>query len=214
MVSISVGNPIGNSVQGTEISIPSEADGDILIRNTNWGRLAKGSDGQFLKIASGLPSWGGGGALTLIDSASPSGAANVDFTSITAGKAFLVIFRLVTTQASTNLNLTLNGVTGTAYRNTTITGAGTTGETSGAANYKLADISNSEVFGWAVIGGSCEGTNNIIGIVSGAHDGGGSRVTSLFGRCQPGSSQDVSQITLQTAAGTITGEVELYEFST
>lgn len=33
-------------------------NGDILIYNSGWARLAKGTDGQILKLASGLPSWG------------------------------------------------------------------------------------------------------------------------------------------------------------
>ena len=45
--------------------IGSAAEGDILYRGASaWARLGKGSDGQVLTLASGLPSWaaaGGGG---------------------------------------------------------------------------------------------------------------------------------------------------------
>lgn len=53
-------NNLANATAGAAV-----ASGDVLYYNgTNWARLAKGSDGNFLTLASGLPSWG----------ASPAGA--------------------------------------------------------------------------------------------------------------------------------------------
>ena len=47
-----------NSVDGTHIALGSDASGDVMYYDgTNWVRLAKGSDDQVLKLASGLPSW-------------------------------------------------------------------------------------------------------------------------------------------------------------
>jgi hypothetical protein len=44
------------------------ANGDLIIYNSNWQRLAVGTDGQVLKVSSGLPAWGtdetGGSATT------------------------------------------------------------------------------------------------------------------------------------------------------
>lgn len=49
--------------------------GDVLIRDANgWTNLAKGSDGQVLKLSSGLPAWG-------TDSTSGGGAGDVYTTS-------------------------------------------------------------------------------------------------------------------------------------
>ena len=50
----------------------SYADGDILYYNSGLQRLPKGTDGQFLKLVSGLPAWaagggGGGGYTTLAE---------------------------------------------------------------------------------------------------------------------------------------------------
>lgn len=46
------------NVGGTSIRMGSDADGDILYFNgTDYVRLAKGSDGQALKLASGHPAW-------------------------------------------------------------------------------------------------------------------------------------------------------------
>jgi len=43
----------------TDIAAIADASGDILIRGAaGWERLAKGTDGQVLKLASGLPAWG------------------------------------------------------------------------------------------------------------------------------------------------------------
>lgn len=45
--------------------VGSAANGDILIRSSgSWTRLAKGTDGQVLRLASGLPSWSGTGLVT------------------------------------------------------------------------------------------------------------------------------------------------------
>ena len=50
--------PADNSVTGAKIALGSDASGDIMYYNgTDYVRLAKGSDGQFLKLASGVPSW-------------------------------------------------------------------------------------------------------------------------------------------------------------
>lgn len=39
------------------VTAASPAQGDILYYNSGWQKLAKGTDGQYLKLASGLPSW-------------------------------------------------------------------------------------------------------------------------------------------------------------
>jgi hypothetical protein len=66
--------------------------GDIIYASgaNTWARLAKGSDGQVLKLASGVPSWaaesGGGGAWTWLASttAAASSAITFDNTLITS----------------------------------------------------------------------------------------------------------------------------------
>ena len=62
-----------NSVDGTDIAIGSDATGDVLYFNgTDWTRLAVGSNGSVLKLASGIPSWGadnaGSGTVTSVAS--------------------------------------------------------------------------------------------------------------------------------------------------
>ena len=50
--------PADNSVTGAKIALGSDAAGDIMYYNgTDYARLAKGSDGEVLKLASGVPSW-------------------------------------------------------------------------------------------------------------------------------------------------------------
>ena len=47
-----------NAVDGTKIAMGSDASGDILYSDgTDYKRLGKGSDGQVLKLNSGLPAW-------------------------------------------------------------------------------------------------------------------------------------------------------------
>jgi len=56
-----------NSVDGTDIALGSDAAGDVMYYDgTNWIRLAKGTDGQVLTLASGVPTWAdasGGGSI-------------------------------------------------------------------------------------------------------------------------------------------------------
>jgi len=47
-----------NAVNGTHIALGSDAAGDVMYYNgTNYIRLAKGSNGEVLTLASGVPSW-------------------------------------------------------------------------------------------------------------------------------------------------------------
>jgi len=53
------------------------SNGDILYYNSGLKRLPKGSDGQFLSLASGIPAWssvGGGGDMVLASAQTNSGA--------------------------------------------------------------------------------------------------------------------------------------------
>ena len=50
--------PSDNTVTGAKIALGSDAAGDVMYYNgTNYVRLAKGSNGQVLTLASGVPSW-------------------------------------------------------------------------------------------------------------------------------------------------------------
>ncbi len=58
---IKIGGDIGGTITTptvTDLTITSEATGDILYRGaSSWLRLAKGTDGKILKLASGIPAW-------------------------------------------------------------------------------------------------------------------------------------------------------------
>ena len=55
---LSWGTIADNSITGDKIALGSDASGDIMYYNgTDYVRLAKGTDGQILKLASGAPSW-------------------------------------------------------------------------------------------------------------------------------------------------------------
>ncbi len=50
-----------DAVDGTDISLASEATGDVMYFNgTDWIRLGKGADGEVLTLASGVPTWAAG----------------------------------------------------------------------------------------------------------------------------------------------------------
>ena len=67
--------------------IGSAAAGDILYRGASaWARLGKGSDGQVLTLASGLPSWaaaGGGGSTTIKCLSSQFNTSSGSFVTVT-----------------------------------------------------------------------------------------------------------------------------------
>jgi hypothetical protein len=74
----------------------SLASGDILYATAadTLARLPKGTDGQSLVLASGVPSWataGGGGALEYVSSATASSSASVAFTGLASGYDYIVV---------------------------------------------------------------------------------------------------------------------------
>lgn len=93
-------NNIGGSVQGYDAALASLAglslaSGDVLYATAadTLARLAKGTDGQVLTLASGLPSWAaasGGADPGTTSSISPSGTAAADITGINTDELHLV----------------------------------------------------------------------------------------------------------------------------
>ena len=56
-----------NSVDGSAIDLSGNAAGDVMYYNgTDWIRLAKGSDGQVLTLASGVPTWAAAGGSSFV----------------------------------------------------------------------------------------------------------------------------------------------------
>ena len=99
--------------------IGSAAEGDILYRGASaWARLGKGSDGQVLTLASGLPSWAaaGGGEKTNVRLASQFNTTSVSFVNVTnfnvtltANKNYLVVFNLNVFATGDGVSVTANG---------------------------------------------------------------------------------------------------------
>lgn len=91
--------------------IGSAAAGDILYRGVSaWARLPKGTDGQVLTLASGLPSWaaaGGGTTLKAVyksNSFSTTSGTYVDVTDLTipiaANKNYIITFQTYANDSS------------------------------------------------------------------------------------------------------------------
>lgn len=87
-----VASDVGVSVQAYDADLAalaglSTANGDVLYYNSGWTRLAKGDDGQVLKLASGIPAWaadatGAGGSAITFDIGDDGGNDSVDVTEI------------------------------------------------------------------------------------------------------------------------------------
>ena len=76
----------GNNILDSVLTNPMESAGDIIYGGTSGvpTKLVKGSDGQVLKLASGLPTWanesGGGGGTSLWTAIVGTRASNSSFT--------------------------------------------------------------------------------------------------------------------------------------
>lgn len=111
---------IGADVSGDEISLASEAAGDIMYFNgTDWVRLAKGTAGQAVLMNSGAtaPEWSEAGHFSLVDSSEPtSDVSSVTFSSL-SDKTYLLVAVINMTSTGGVLQLSFNGVeTGTPYQ--------------------------------------------------------------------------------------------------
>lgn len=85
MVDITSGNPLGPDVDGTELSISGQSDGDVLYYNgTAWVRLAKGTALQTLRMNSGAtaPEWGVAGSFSLVEDCSDADSSDVTELSV------------------------------------------------------------------------------------------------------------------------------------
>ena len=108
---------------GTKITDPMAADGDIIIRSGGVpARLAKGTDGKYLKLVSGLPSWQSVPADYPFATASQtfqtvSSNTWVDITglsvSLTVGAGQLVLITLAVCEEYGNIYLYTHGTAGT-----------------------------------------------------------------------------------------------------
>lgn len=92
---------VGATVEGGELNIASQAQGDILYFNgTSWIRLAKGTALQVLRTNAGTtaPEWAaasaGGIFAELGDTTCTGGESTVSFTSISASYPILKVFIL------------------------------------------------------------------------------------------------------------------------
>lgn len=97
--------------------VTSAAQGDILYRGASaWSRLAKGTAGQILTMNAGAtaPEWAAAASSAgwvKVAEATPSGAATVDFTSISSTYLdLMIVFYLVPSSGGTNLLLRTYGV--------------------------------------------------------------------------------------------------------
>lgn len=82
---ISPGNPLGPTVEGSELNIPSAAQGDVLYYNgTTWTRLAAGTSGYYLKTqgAAANPVWAASPANVAVGSYTGDGAADQGITGL------------------------------------------------------------------------------------------------------------------------------------
>jgi hypothetical protein len=87
---VDINTPADDSVTGAKLSV-SLATGDVLYASgtDTLAKLGRGTDGQYLKLASGVPSWAAAGGNTIIDgtnthSGTDAGAALTSATGNTA----------------------------------------------------------------------------------------------------------------------------------
>ena len=223
MVSIGMGNPIGATVQGTEIVIGSDARGDILFRDaTKWARLAAGTSGNFLKTngAGADPAWAGAGSWTLIETKTLAAAATTTFTIATAGKFFALVYNVRTGVQGTadQLAIVLNADTGNNYDYIRFNGAALSAAAS-TGMYRLNIGNGTSTCGIVFIGGEARSdglSNAFIGLSSlmGQHPN-ATHEAAICGNWDTAGTAnvDLTSITFRNdnANATITGTVSLFE---
>lgn len=87
-----VASNLGSSVQAYDADLAALAaitgvDGDVLLYNSGWTRLAKGSENQVLKMGASLPAWGtdatgAGGSAIIFDIGDDGGNDSIDVNEI------------------------------------------------------------------------------------------------------------------------------------
>ncbi|MGB1906759.1 MAG: hypothetical protein ACPHN3_05475 [Spongiibacter sp.] len=96
----SVTTPAAGSVNFDSLGFTSQAQGDILYRDSStWARLPAGTAGQFLKTqgAGSNPVWGagdGGGAWQFIETLTASASSSLDFESLNSSSYTSYMFIL------------------------------------------------------------------------------------------------------------------------
>jgi len=94
--------------------VSGQAEGDLFYASsaTALARLAKGTDGQVLKMGASLPGWGAGGATVLLEeSVLSSTATNFEFSDITGDYNHLLVRLLCRSNyggGSISLKMTIN----------------------------------------------------------------------------------------------------------
>lgn len=154
------------SAVGAGMTNPMTTAGDIIYGGTSGAptRLAKGTDGQVLTLASGLPSWAAasGGFDPLVAEYIVTGSARTEVTfSDLDGNAdggYVVVMRAINATANlSNISICINGdTTGANYYTQYVSFGGTTVVASRyqshdwgilAASAKMASVSNVVVVG-------------------------------------------------------------------
>lgn len=90
ITNLAAGGLPDNTVDGGNLAMGSDAAGDVLYYNgTDYIRLAKGTDGQVLTLASGVPTWA---AVASVDNTPSWAAKRTSAWGIASGDWYLVPF--------------------------------------------------------------------------------------------------------------------------
>lgn len=191
------------------IATPGQTKSGSL-SGANFTALASIPAGAGVIPAANLPGAASGG-WTFLSKQTPSGAASVDFTSITAYKAYLLLINGLTLSVDTQLlKMTLNGDTGNNYEY--IYADASFHRAVGQSGYALSTDTGTKmgIGGMIMIQGVAIATEFFA--ISGTSSTGeaGAPILTLGGSWQKGTDTQISQITLTPVTGTISGEVALY----
>lgn len=118
----SPGNPIGPTVEGSEINIPSAAQGDILYYNgTTWTRLAAGTSGQLLETqgAAANPHWASQTTSIATGTYTGDGSTSQAITGVGFQPKFVMVYEKKSGEATVNIfHVTDQANTGFCVRHT------------------------------------------------------------------------------------------------
>lgn len=204
-----------NAVTGAKIAMGSDAQGDVLYYNgTDYVRLPAGTSGQFLKTqgAGANPAWAANASgVIFLAAASPSAAANVDFTSLSGYEHYLVIGHLSSSNVTEdNLGLILNNDSGTDYSHKYLGITGTYTEEASQTKFIFSSAKSDIATEFAVlIGTTPQGSANVHGIAIFCGQSMDS-IRGLGGHYVGVAATDITRVTISFASGTCTGEVSIF----
>lgn len=198
------------------LQLKAGTQGDLLIAGASgvWTKLAAGTAGQFLQTqgASSNPTWSNavGEGWNYITKMTPSAAASVTSSTLTAYDEYMIRTTNLVMSAGAYIQGQLNGDTGNNYRQTYLFTAAVQDQSS-QPNFAIGGASTTDPASFIIqlTGKSpAVASGKVTGVINACYIG--SPLAGLSFTWTAGNAVQVTTITLLTSTGTMTGTIEVF----